>query len=97
MVSAKTGIISTIAAGVSGGITYDGAGNLYVGTATFGNSIEKINLSTLAMVTIAGTGTAGYSGDGGPAASATFGVRPELPWTVQGTSTLPIPATVSSA
>ena len=72
MVSAKTGIISTVAAGASGGITYDGAGNLYVGTATFGNSIEKINLSTQAIVTIAGTGTAGYSGDGGPAASATF-------------------------
>jgi len=81
-----TGIISTIAGnGISGysvdgvpatsteiytpiGVAVDTAGNLYIGD--YGNNrIRKVNTSGI-ITTIAGNGTLGYSGDGGPATSA---------------------------
>jgi sugar lactone lactonase YvrE len=37
---------------------------------TENNRIRKINLSTAQVITIAGTGAAGYSGDNGPALNA---------------------------
>jgi uncharacterized protein (TIGR03437 family) len=50
-------------------VTIDSAGNLYV--ADFlNNRIRKINLTTNVITTVAGIGTPGYSGDGGPATSA---------------------------
>ncbi len=49
-------------------IAVDNLGNLYVGD--FGNSrVRKVNTAGV-ISTIAGTGTAGYSGDGGPATAA---------------------------
>ncbi len=79
------GIITTIVGGGSGGlgdggqataatlynpynIAFDAIGNMYVND--FGHHrIRKVN--TLGIIsTIAGTGTAGYSGDGGPATAA---------------------------
>ena len=39
---------------------------------TFNNRIRKINIATGEVTTIAGTGAAGYSGDGGPASAATL-------------------------
>ena len=51
------------------GVAVDAAGNLYISDA--GNSaIRKV--SSGVITTIAGTGTAGYSGDNGPATSATL-------------------------
>ncbi len=51
-----------------GGVTFDPAGNLYI--ADFGNQrIRMINTSGI-ITTIAGNGSAGYSGDGGPATAA---------------------------
>ena len=48
------------------GVVFDTSGNLYVSS---GGRIRKIN--TLGIITtIAGTGSSGYSGDGGPATSA---------------------------
>ena len=35
------------------------------------NRVRKVTVSTNIVSTIAGTGTSGYSGDGGPATSAT--------------------------
>ncbi len=83
-----SGIISTIAGNGSFGFSGDGgpatsaklylpisvatdsAGNLYI--ADKGNhSIRKINSSGI-ITTIAGTGTLGYTGDGGPATAAKF-------------------------
>jgi sugar lactone lactonase YvrE len=81
-----TGIISTIAGnGIAGyggdggpataaeingpaGIAIDGKGDIYI--ADFGNHrIRMVNGSGI-MTTVAGNGTAGYTGDGGSAASA---------------------------
>ncbi|PZF72194.1 NHL domain-containing protein [Taibaiella soli] len=50
------------------GIAIDAAGNIYIGDAG-NNRVRKISSSGI-ITTIAGTGTGGYSGDGGPATSA---------------------------
>jgi hypothetical protein len=52
-----------------GGIYVDGAGNIYI-ACTGSSTIRKINGATGIITTIAGTGVAGYSGDGGPATAA---------------------------
>ena len=53
------------------GISLDNAGNLYIADA--GNhAIREVSNSGVVIFTIAGTGTAGYSGDGGPANLAQF-------------------------
>ncbi len=52
-----------------GGVAVDAAGNLYI--ASYGSSVvRRVDAVTGLITTIAGTGTAGYSGDGGPAISA---------------------------
>lgn len=83
-VSASTGIITTIAgngtAGYSGDggsatgaeispgdLALDNSGNIYMSGS---NRIRKITASTGIITTIAGNGTAGFSGDGGAATSA---------------------------
>jgi trimeric autotransporter adhesin len=51
------------------GLTIDTAGNLYIADPA-NNRVRKVALSTSIISTIAGNGTAGYSGDNGPAAGA---------------------------
>jgi len=51
------------------GLTTDNKGNLYIGDCA-NNSIRKITASTGIVTSIAGNGTYGYSGDGGPATAA---------------------------
>ena len=80
-----SGIISTIAGGATTGYgdggtalnaelttpvwtVKDAAGNLYISDA-ISNLIRKVNTSGT-ISTFAGTGTSGYSGDGGPATAA---------------------------
>ena len=85
-VAASTGVISTVAGdgieGYSGdgqqattveihptGLAVDLSANLYI--ADSGNDrIRKVTASTGIITTVAGNGTAGYSGDGGQATSA---------------------------
>lgn len=50
-------------------VALDKAGNLFVAD-TINHRIRKINLTTNIITTVAGIGTPGYSGDGGPATSA---------------------------
>jgi len=53
------------------GIVFDAAGDLYI--ADWGNfRVRKVDASTGIITTVAGDGTPGNSGDGGPATSAEF-------------------------
>ena len=52
------------------GITNDFSGNVYF-SDYYNNKIRLVNSAGI-IITYAGTGTAGYSGDGGPATSALF-------------------------
>ena len=51
------------------GIAVDTPGNIYIADQN-NNRIRKVTASTGVISTIAGTGTASYTGDGGPATSA---------------------------
>lgn len=53
------------------GVVLDAAGNVYIGD-TGGQRIRKVLASTGVINTYAGTGASSFSGDGGPATSATF-------------------------
>jgi uncharacterized protein (TIGR03437 family) len=51
------------------GVAVDAGGNVYI--ADFGNSrVRKVSASGATIGTVAGNGSTGYSGDGGPAAKA---------------------------
>jgi trimeric autotransporter adhesin len=51
------------------GLAVDGAGNLYIADHS-GSRVQKVSAGTGIITTVAGNGVGGYSGDGGPAASA---------------------------
>lgn len=52
-------------------LAWDAGGNLYI--VDIGNhSVRRVDATTRIITTIAGTGKAGFSGDGGPATQATF-------------------------
>ncbi len=51
------------------GLATDSQGNVYISDAGL-NRIRRINISTGVITNYAGTGTSGYTGDGGPATSA---------------------------
>ncbi len=58
----------TSATGSPTGVSADNNGNIYI-SDTYCSSIRKINTNGI-ITSVAGTGTSGYSGDGGPATSA---------------------------
>jgi hypothetical protein len=60
-------------------LTVDAAGNLYIvdqgnSSGTAGDWVLKVTASTGILSVVAGTGSAGYSGDGGPATAAALKV-----------------------
>jgi len=58
-------------------VAVDSHGNYYI--SDYGNNvIREVVAATGNIMTIAGTGTPGYSGDGGPAASAQFSIAHSL-------------------
>jgi len=52
-------------------VSFDSAGNIYLAEAR-NHCVRRIDRETGVITTIAGNGTAGYSGDGGPAVAATL-------------------------
>lgn len=75
-IDAATGVINSIGGAATGlygwGICADNAGYVYVSDYDT-HTIKKINIATGAVTVIAGTGSVGYSGDGGPATTAQIG------------------------
>jgi len=51
------------------GVLLDGIGNLFVADL-YNNRVRRVDAATGIITTVAGTGTAGFSGDGGPATAA---------------------------
>ena len=51
------------------GVAVDAAGNVFI-TDRGNNRVRKVDAATGVITTVAGTGTNGYSGDGGPATGA---------------------------
>ncbi len=62
---------ATANVGSVSGLAIDGGGNLLFIDST-NERLRRIGVSSLLVTTIAGNGASGYSGDGGPAASASF-------------------------
>ncbi len=95
-VDAATGIINTIIGGLTLGYSGDGgpasaaqfntiagmmvdsAGNIYIGDS-FNSRIRKVNTAGI-VHTVAGNGTIGFSGDGGPATAAQIGNNIKSVW-----------------
>ncbi|MEP7157113.1 MAG: dockerin type I domain-containing protein [Betaproteobacteria bacterium] len=69
--SSGDGGLATAATLAVEGIAVDTAGNIYIAESG-GNRIRRIDHATGFIDTIAGNGTQGFSGDGGPAIDATF-------------------------
>ena len=55
--------------GAIGGIALDAAGNVYIANGQYGR-VVSVNPTSGALALLAGNGTHGFSGDGGPAAGA---------------------------
>src|SRR5579883_1383421 len=52
-------------------LAFDAAGNLYI-AEYYGHRVRKVSVTTGILTTVAGSGAPGYSGDSGPATSATL-------------------------
>ena len=55
--------------GAVGGVATDSAGNVYIALVSY-SAVVRMDAATHVLTLVAGAGTAGYSGDNGPAASA---------------------------
>jgi sugar lactone lactonase YvrE len=65
------------------GVAVDAAGNVYIAD-TGNNKIRMVSAATGDISTIAGTGTAGYTGDQGTPAAATLNAPMQLAWSPLG-------------
>src|SRR5947209_2719700 len=70
--AANDGRLATrIALSIPLGTAVDAAGNIYVPEA-FISRVRRVSATSGIVTTVAGTGTRGFSGDGGPATAATM-------------------------
>jgi trimeric autotransporter adhesin len=69
--SGDNGLATSASLYAPSGVTVDSSGNLYIADAG-NNRVREVAAATGIITTIAGTGTAGYSGDNGAAVSATL-------------------------
>jgi len=76
------------------GVAVDSAGNLYI-AEILNKRVRKVTKGVI--TTFAGTGTAGFSGDGGPPTSAQLYQPMTSRWIPPATSTSPTPGTTGSA
>ncbi|MGC1128597.1 MAG: choice-of-anchor D domain-containing protein [Candidatus Acidiferrales bacterium] len=67
--SGDGGLATSAKVGFANGVVVDGSGNIIIADTT-NCAIRKVSTSTGIIATVAGTGTCGYSGDGGLAISA---------------------------
>ena len=74
------------------GVAVDNAGNVFIADRSYCR-IRKVSLGTGIISTVAGTGICFYSGDGGPATSATLNDPSAWPWIVRGISLSQTPIT----
>ena len=51
-------------------VAFDSAGNLFIASSSFSHFVSKVDALTGIITTVAGNGSSGFSGDGGPATSA---------------------------
>jgi sugar lactone lactonase YvrE len=69
--SGDSGPASKARLSMASGVAFDPSGNMFI--ADFGNNvIRKVDVTTNVITTVAGTGAAGFFGDGGPAIKAQF-------------------------
>ena len=71
-----------------GSVAVDVAGDLFI-SDTNNNRVREVVKATGNIITVAGNGTAGYSGDGGPSTAAELRFRPESPLTPLATCSSP--------
>ena len=77
------------------GLAIDSAGDLFIAD-TDNNAIREVVKATGDIITVAGDGTAGYSGDDGPATAAELDGPAASPSTPRATCSSPTPATTWS-
>jgi len=65
------GAATSASLGAPAHVTVDGAGNLFIADQG-NNTVRRVDATTGLISTVAGTGTPGYSGDGGPAYAASL-------------------------
>jgi RHS repeat-associated protein len=69
--SGDGGLATSAQINYSSGVATDSAGNVYIGDSQ-NNCVRKLTVATGIITTVAGNGTRGFSGDGGPATGATL-------------------------
>src|SRR5207253_1856272 len=66
------GILATKAFAIPLGVTVDSSGNVYIVDSSFQGTVRRIDANGIIKTIAGGSGSVGFSGDGGPALGAAF-------------------------